>query len=138
MSVKRGYTKPAVAYSRIQSDKPIARPCWSPTTGEPIVGWYNDPGFGGIEFSMSGNGGSCGATESDLTILKYLDNSGNPISASEYYSHHPAPDANSDSAMFIELTTAEKGIIFKGSQNGNNFDAGTQTSETPPDWKWSV
>ena len=91
MKEKKKYEKPALSTVSLRSSRSIADPCWSPNSEQREHGsWYNTPGFGGLNFIITTeNHGNCAAGGTVFEVQYYINNSGERISADEFYSHHP-------------------------------------------------
>lgn len=128
MGKRRLYEKPAVRFVKLQADEAIANQCWSPSFDQKHNAYYNDPGFGGIYFTMGSNKNNCGA---ELTIHAYYDNAGGQISASEYLKHHP--EYGSESGMYTTLKN-EIGDQLSGNDGTNYKPSGAVTPNPPSRW----
>lgn len=123
------YEKPAVRFVKLQADEAIADQCWSPSHDQTHNAYYNDPGFGGIYFTMGSNKDNCGAV---LVIHAYYDNGGNVISAQKYLEHHP--EYGSIDGMNSALLNEIGGQL--GGNNGTNYKGSGAVTPNPPS-RWS-
>ena len=131
MTEKKRYVKPTIHSNSLLSKKAVADKCWSPSHDDAWNAYYNDPGFGGVQFTMASNGGNCG---SQFTIVKYLNNSGNEISVDEYLAQHPEYSAGT----IVDTIHSEISTFLTGN-DGTNFHANPpKVTDGPPTEPWSV
>lgn len=130
MGKRRLYKKPAVRFVKLQADEAIADQCWSPSHDQTHNAYYNDPGFGGIYFTMGSNKNNCGA---QLIIHYYYNNAGQQIGADEYLRHHP--EYGTVSNMNTQLLSEIGGQL--GGNNGTNYQGRGSVTPNPPS-RWSL
>ena len=91
MKNKKKYGKPAVFSVRLKANRKVAEQCWSPQAEvREHFGWYNIPGFGGIQFRIgTEHVNNCGNGHATFNIVKCIDNNGNEILWEEFERMHP-------------------------------------------------
>lgn len=131
MSQKKSYQKPMLAKISLIADYPVANDCWSPNAEvRHFNGWYNTPQYGGIKFLIdTKNDSSCGSGGTSFSIVDYIGNNGETITADTFYAHHPdLNDAKIEQACVSNV---------QGNWPGFQPKEGAPISHTPPDWPWS-
>ena len=132
MENRKPYCKPILSVVSLRANRSVADRCWSPESQQHTAGgWYNAPGYGGLNFKMEGGGsGNCAASSTTFIINYYIGNYGETITEEAFYAQHPELNPS--------MIEGECRTYVQGNWPAFNTKDPEHLDPNPPHWPWSV